>query len=88
MLTLLQKSLLYFKKYRTLTLYCKGFFFHYICNMITDFTSLSDEAKIWIYPSSRKFYTNEIEEIDTKIKAFVESWKKEAQDFKCSYQFL
>jgi|TARA_R110001632_G_scaffold38339_2_gene96507 hypothetical protein len=56
--------------------------------MITDFTSLSDEAKIWIYPSSRKFYTNEIEEIDTKIKAFVESWKKEAQDFKCSYQFL
>ena len=53
--------------------------------MITDFTSLSDEAKIWIYPSSRKFYTNEIEEIDTKIKAFVESWKKESQDFKCSY---
>ena len=44
--------------------------------MITDFTSLSDEAKIWIYPSSRKFYTNEIEEIDTKIKAFVERKKR------------
>ena len=56
--------------------------------MITDFTSLSEEAKIWIYPSSRKFYPNEIEEIEKKIKSFVISWKQEDGDFKCSYQFL
>ncbi len=56
--------------------------------MITDFTSLSEEAKIWIYPSSRKFYPNEIEEIDTKIKNFVMCWKQEDLDFKCSYQFV
>tara|TARA_R110001632_G_scaffold10544_7_gene38965 strand:- start:5966 stop:6448 length:483 start_codon:yes stop_codon:yes gene_type:complete len=56
--------------------------------MIIDFTSLPDDSKIWVYPSSRKFYTNEIEEIDAKIKTFVEDWKKEDENFKCSYQFL
>ena len=56
--------------------------------MITDFNLLSEEAKIWIYPSSRKFYAHEIDEIELKIKNFVASWKKEAINFKCSYQFL
>ena len=56
--------------------------------MITEFNLLSEEAKIWIYPSSRKFYSNEIDEIELKIKNFVSSWKKEAINFKCSYQFL
>jgi hypothetical protein len=41
--------------------------------MITDFTLLSEEAKIWIYPSSRKFYTHELEEIELKVKNFVSS---------------
>ena len=66
----------------------KAFFFHYICSMITDFTLLSEEAKIWIYPSSRKFYTHELEEIELKVKNFVSSWKEEDANFKCSYQFL
>ena len=56
--------------------------------MITEFNLLSEEAKIWIYPSSRKFYAHEIDEIELKIKNFVGSWKKEAINFKCSYQFL
>jgi len=56
--------------------------------MITEFNLLSEEAKVWIYPSSRKFYANEIDEIELKIKNFVSSWKKEAINFKCSYQFL
>ena len=44
--------------------------------MITEFNLLSEEAKIWIYPSSRKFYSNEIDEIELKIKNFVSGWKK------------
>ena len=56
--------------------------------MITEFNLLSEEAKIWIYPSSRKFYSHEIDEIELKIKNFVSSWKKETTSFKCSYQFL
>ena len=56
--------------------------------MITEFNLLSEESKVWVYPSSRKFYPHEIDEIELKIKNFVSSWKKETKDFKCSYQFL
>lgn len=56
--------------------------------MFTEFTSLSDDAKIWVYPSSRKFYPNEIEEVEAKIKNFVNTWKKEEASFKSSYQLL
>ena len=56
--------------------------------MFVDYKSISEEAKAWIYPSSRKFYSNEIEEIEKKIKVFVESWKVCDENFKCSYQFL
>ena len=56
--------------------------------MITDFNLLSEEAKVWVYPSSRKFYTHEIDEIELKIKTFVTNWNNENINFKCSYQFL
>lgn len=56
--------------------------------MFVDYKSISEEAKVWVYPSSRKFYSNEIEEIEQKIKVFVESWKVSDENFKCSYQFL
>lgn len=56
--------------------------------MITEFNLLSEESKVWVYPSSRKFYPHEIDEVELKIKNFVSSWKKETKDFKCSYQFL
>ena len=56
--------------------------------MLTDFQTLSNESKVWIYPSSRKFYKEEIEALEEKIKLFVDGWKKEDKNFKCSYQFL
>ena len=31
--------------------------------MIVDFSKIPDEGKIWIFPSSRKFYPQEIEEL-------------------------
>ena len=42
--------------------------------MITDITLLSEEAKIWIYPSSRKFYTNELEEIELKAQEILDNY--------------
>ena len=36
--------------------------------MFVDYNTLSDDAKVWVYPSSRKFYTKEIEEIEEKIR--------------------
>lgn len=56
--------------------------------MLTDYQTLSNESKVWIYPSSRKFYKEEIEALEEKIKLFVDGWKKEDKNFKCSYQFL
>lgn len=56
--------------------------------MFVDYTDISDDAKVWIYPSSRKFYNTEIEELENKIKSFIDSWQKEDENFKASYQFL
>lgn len=56
--------------------------------MFVDFKSISEDAKVWIYPSSRKFYPTEIVEIEQKIKAFVKNWKVDDENFKVSYQFL
>ena len=56
--------------------------------MFVDYNEISDDAKVWVYPSSRKFYTTEIPEIEQKIKTFIEGWKLEDENFKVSYQFL
>ena len=56
--------------------------------MFVDYKSISNDAKVWVYPSSRKFYPAEIPEIEQKLKEFVENWKLEDEHFKVSYQFL
>ena len=35
---------------------------------------MAPDTKVWIYPSSRKFYKNELEGLETKTKAFVLQW--------------
>lgn len=54
--------------------------------MLVEFTSLPASAKLWIYPSSRKFYAEEIFEVTDKVKTFIAGWKKEDDSFKASYQ--
>mgnify|MGYP000061864819 CR=1 FL=1 len=66
----------------------EGFSFMYICAMLVPFETLSESAKTWVYPASRKFYTNELEEVEGKIKDFISEWKKEDVEFKASYRFL
>ncbi|MFY0602643.1 MAG: ABC transporter ATPase [Flavobacteriaceae bacterium] len=56
--------------------------------MFTTFSSLPESARVWIYPSSRKFYADEISEVETKVKSFIETWKKEETSFLASYQIL
>jgi len=56
--------------------------------MFVDYKSISNDAKVWVYPSSRKFYPAEIPEIEQQLKKFVENWKLEDETFKVSYQFL
>lgn len=56
--------------------------------MLVDYDSISDDAKVWIYPSSRKFYPAEINDVQQQLKNFVETWKVEDDTFKASYQLL
>ncbi len=56
--------------------------------MIVDYKELPETAKVWIYPSSRKFYDTEIDGIHEKITSFLSSWKTEEEDFKVSYKLL
>ena len=56
--------------------------------MFVKFSSLSENAKVWVYPSSRKFYPQEIDSINIKLKSFVENWNSNDENFKASFQFL
>lgn len=56
--------------------------------MFVDYNEISEDAKVWVYPSNRKFYPNELPEIETKIKAFLENWKTADENFKASYKLL
>jgi len=56
--------------------------------MFVDYKNIADSSKVWIYPSSRKFYTDEIDGLNTKIQSFINRWKSDNENFKTSYQFL
>jgi len=56
--------------------------------MFVDYSEITEEAKVWVYPSSRKFYPNEIDGIENKVKTFLENWKSDDKNFKTSYKFL
>lgn len=56
--------------------------------MLVPYESLSEIAKTWVYPSSRKFYKNELVEVEDKIKKFISNWKIKDPNFKASYRFL
>jgi hypothetical protein len=56
--------------------------------MLVEYTSLPETAKVWIYPSNRKFYDTEIDGLHKKIKTFLKSWKANDATFNVSYQLL
>ncbi len=53
--------------------------------MFVDFNTLSEDAKVWIYPCSRKFYPQEIDGLNEQLKTFTENWKSEDENFKASF---
>lgn len=56
--------------------------------MLVDFNTIPDDAKVWIYPSSRKFYPNEIDIVTNKVKGFIENWKSTDTNFKASFKIV
>ncbi|WP_298365617.1 ABC transporter ATPase [uncultured Lutibacter sp.] len=54
--------------------------------MIVDFSKIPDEGKLWIFPSSRKFYPQEIEELIEGIGNFLSTWTSNNSDFNCAFK--
>jgi len=54
--------------------------------MFVNYDSLPDNAKVWIYPSSRKFYPKEIDTLHQQVQNFITNWKSDDINFKASYQ--
>jgi hypothetical protein len=54
--------------------------------MLVDFDSLKNSSRVWVYQANREFSNNEEEEIISKIKNFIATWKVHGKDLKASYQ--
>ncbi len=54
--------------------------------MYVPFENLPLESKIWVYQSNRKFSDEEFSEIETDLKAFVESWAAHGTSLEASFQ--
>lgn len=53
--------------------------------MQIDYKILSSNAKVFLFPSSRKFYTNEIEELKNQLTQFTKEFDEISIAFKISY---
>ena len=53
--------------------------------MYVPFENLPEESKIWIYQSNRKFSDEEMTEIETDLKQFIENWSAHGTGLEASY---
>jgi hypothetical protein len=53
--------------------------------MYIPFENLPEESKIWIYQSNRKFSDDEMTEIESDLKAFIENWSAHGTGLEASY---
>ena len=54
--------------------------------MIVDYNILSDFSKVFIYPSGRKFYKDEVPEINEKLTSFLNRMEDVDSFFELKYQ--
>ena len=53
--------------------------------MLIPFETLPLESKIWIYQSNRKFSDDEMTEIESELKIFIENWSAHGTSLEASY---
>ncbi len=54
--------------------------------MLVDFNTLPEESRVWIYQANRSFTESELEEIKSKLNAFIERWTAHGSDLKSGYK--
>jgi len=53
--------------------------------MYVPFENLPEDSKIWIYQSNRKFSDDEITEIESDLKIFIDNWSAHGTTLEASY---
>ena len=54
--------------------------------MLTDFSSLPDDSRIWIYQSNRKLSDDEVTSISSKTQIFLEKWTAHGSDLEAGFE--
>ncbi|AUP81733.1 ABC transporter ATPase [Flavivirga eckloniae] len=53
--------------------------------MLVDFNILPEESRVWIYQANRSFTEQEIEEIQSKLDTFIDSWTAHGSDLQAGH---
>ncbi|WP_418604456.1 ABC transporter ATPase [Hwangdonia sp.] len=53
--------------------------------MLVDFNTLPEESRVWIYQANRSFTEQELEEIQSKLKIFIDNWTAHGSDLQAGY---
>jgi hypothetical protein len=53
--------------------------------MLVEFDKLPEESRVWIYQANRSFSEEELEEINFKLRKFLEAWTAHGKDLQASY---
>jgi len=54
--------------------------------MLTDFNTLPETSRIWIYQADRSFTSDELEEIQSEMDAFLKDWTAHGSNLKAGYE--
>ncbi len=54
--------------------------------MLTDFNTLPETSRIWIYQADRSFTSDELEEIRNEMDAFLKDWTAHGTNLKAGYE--
>tara|TARA_B100000809_G_scaffold237763_1_gene257916 strand:+ start:83566 stop:84045 length:480 start_codon:yes stop_codon:yes gene_type:complete len=52
--------------------------------MSTDFNSMPEESKIWVFPSSKKIHANQTEDLEKKVGLFINNWTESNPSLKAT----
>ena len=53
--------------------------------MTTDYNSMPEDSKVWVFPSQKKIYPNEIEKLEKKISDFITIWEEQNEQLEASF---
>lgn len=56
--------------------------------MLVDFDTLPEESRVWIYQANRSFSEEEITELTSKLKSFIEAWTAHGKDLQAGFKIV